>query len=232
MPVCDRHRLGGPDRLRGGPVLLSAWASTWSASTTTCGAYFFGDEASTAWNASACCENSAAATAHCDIDIRDGDAIERLFRAVRQRHRAGRPHRRAALARLGRARAAHRLHRQRQRHAEPARGDPAASPGGACSSSRRPTRSTATRRTACRSSSRTRAGRSIPSHAYCDGHRRGRCRIDQIDCTQLFGASKVAADVLVQEYGRYFGMRTGCFRGGCLTGPAHSGAQLHGFLAT
>jgi len=47
----------------------------------------------------------------------------------------------------------------------------------------------------------------------------------------LFGASKAAADVLVQEYGRYFGMKTACFRGGCLTGPNHSGAQLHGFLA-
>ncbi|MCU0666119.1 MAG: NAD-dependent epimerase/dehydratase family protein [Candidatus Omnitrophica bacterium] len=47
----------------------------------------------------------------------------------------------------------------------------------------------------------------------------------------LFGASKVSADVLVQEYGRYFGMRTAVFRGGCLTGPAHSGAQLHGFLS-
>jgi CDP-paratose 2-epimerase len=47
----------------------------------------------------------------------------------------------------------------------------------------------------------------------------------------LFGASKVAADVLVQEYGRYFDMPTVCFRGGCLTGPAHQGAQLHGFLA-
>jgi CDP-paratose 2-epimerase len=47
----------------------------------------------------------------------------------------------------------------------------------------------------------------------------------------LFGASKVAADVLVQEYGRYFGLKTACFRGGCLTGPDHSGAQLHGFLA-
>ncbi len=47
----------------------------------------------------------------------------------------------------------------------------------------------------------------------------------------LFGASKVAADVLVQEYGRYFGMRTGVFRGGCLTGPKHSGTQLHGFLS-
>ena len=47
----------------------------------------------------------------------------------------------------------------------------------------------------------------------------------------LFGASKVAADVLVQEYGRYFGMPTVAFRGGCLTGPQHAGARLHGFLA-
>jgi CDP-paratose 2-epimerase len=47
----------------------------------------------------------------------------------------------------------------------------------------------------------------------------------------IFGASKVAADVMVQEYGRYFGMRTACFRGGCLTGPAHAGAELHGFLS-
>ena len=47
----------------------------------------------------------------------------------------------------------------------------------------------------------------------------------------LFGASKVAADILVQEYGKYFGMKTGIFRGGCLTGPNHSGAQLHGFLS-
>jgi CDP-paratose 2-epimerase len=47
----------------------------------------------------------------------------------------------------------------------------------------------------------------------------------------LFGASKVAADVLVQEYGRYFGLKTGVFRGGCLTGPGHSGTRLHGFLS-
>lgn len=47
----------------------------------------------------------------------------------------------------------------------------------------------------------------------------------------LFGASKVAADVLVQEYGRYFDMKTACFRGGCLTGPNHSGTKLHGFLS-
>jgi CDP-paratose 2-epimerase len=55
----------------------------------------------------------------------------------------------------------------------------------------------------------------------------------RIDATthSLFGASKAAADLLVQEYGRYFGMPTVCLRGGCLTGPNHSGAELHGFLA-
>jgi len=55
-------------------------------------------------------------------------------------------------------------------------------------------------------------------------------RIDQTTHS-VFGASKVAADVMVQEYGRYFGMSTVCFRGGCLTGSGHSGAELHGFLA-
>jgi CDP-paratose 2-epimerase len=68
-----------------------------------------------------------------------------------------------------------------------------------------------------------------PSHAWV----RGIPETMSIDrCMHsLFGVSKVAADVLVQEYGRYFGMKTACFRGGCLTGPNHSGAQLHGFLA-
>jgi CDP-paratose 2-epimerase len=55
-------------------------------------------------------------------------------------------------------------------------------------------------------------------------------RIDQ-STHSIFGASKVAADVLVQEYGRYFGMKTCALRGGCLTGPAHSGVELHGFLS-
>ena len=69
----------------------------------------------------------------------------------------------------------------------------------------------------------------VPDHAYWVG-------IDEsmsIDASKhsLFGASKVAADVLVQEYGRYFELKTACFRGGCLTGPSHSGAKLHGFLA-
>jgi CDP-paratose 2-epimerase len=56
------------------------------------------------------------------------------------------------------------------------------------------------------------------------------CRIDR-SLHSVFGASKVAADVMAQEYGRYFGMRVGIFRGGCLTGPAHSGVELHGFLS-
>lgn len=68
-----------------------------------------------------------------------------------------------------------------------------------------------------------------PNHPYHSGIRED-LSIDQC-MHSLFGASKVAADILVQEYGRYFGMRTATFRGGCLTGPNHSGTQLHGFLA-
>ncbi len=56
------------------------------------------------------------------------------------------------------------------------------------------------------------------------------CRIDRT-LHSLFGASKAVADLVVQEYGRYFGMKVGVFRGGCLTGPLHSGVQLHGFLS-
>jgi CDP-paratose 2-epimerase len=68
-----------------------------------------------------------------------------------------------------------------------------------------------------------------PSHPYAGGIKEDM----SIDSTlhSLFGASKVAADILVQEYGRYFGMKTACFRGGCLTGPNHAGTALHGFLA-
>lgn len=69
-----------------------------------------------------------------------------------------------------------------------------------------------------------------PSHPFAA---RGIDETMSIDQTlhSLFGASKAAADLLVQEYGRYFDMPTAAFRGGCLTGPAHAGAELHGFLA-
>ena len=69
-----------------------------------------------------------------------------------------------------------------------------------------------------------------PTHPYAEHGIDETMSIDKSKHS-LFGASKVAADVMVQEYGRYFGMKTACFRGGCLTGPGHSGAMLHGFLA-
>ena len=68
-----------------------------------------------------------------------------------------------------------------------------------------------------------------PGHAYARGIRED-MSIDHATHS-LFGVSKVAADLLVQEYGRYFNLATACFRAGCITGPNHSGAQLHGFLA-
>lgn len=69
-----------------------------------------------------------------------------------------------------------------------------------------------------------------PEHLYAANGIDETMSIDQTKHS-LFGASKVAADVLVQEYGRYFGIKSAIFRGGCLTGPGHSGAMLHGFLA-
>jgi len=68
-----------------------------------------------------------------------------------------------------------------------------------------------------------------PAHDYANGIRED-MTIDH-SLHSVFGASKVAADVLVQEYGRYYGLRSACFRGGTLTGPNHSAAELHGFLA-
>jgi len=69
-----------------------------------------------------------------------------------------------------------------------------------------------------------------PSHAYAE---HGIDESMSLDNTthSLFGVSKLAADALVQEYGRYFGMNTACFRGGCLTGSGHSGTMMHGFLS-
>jgi CDP-paratose 2-epimerase len=67
------------------------------------------------------------------------------------------------------------------------------------------------------------------THPYCKGIPE-EMSIDQ-SMHSLFGASKLTADILVQEYGRYFGLKTACFRGGVLTGPQHSGTQLHGFLS-
>ena len=141
------------------------------------------------------------------LDIRDADGDRADLRRARRLDRAGRPHRRPALPRLGRPRAADRLRRQRQRHPQPARGRPRPLPRRARSSSARPTRSTATRPTACRCEDAGDSGWSCPRHhPYYKG-------IDtsmSIDLSthSLFGASKAAADLLVQEYGRYFEMPT------------------------
>ncbi len=106
---------------------------------------------------------------------------------------------------------------------------PAPTPPTPPSSSARPTRSTATPRTGCRCESQEQRLELPEDHPYYKG-------IDtsmSIDASthSLFGVSKAAADLLVQEYGHYFEMPTVCFRGGCLTGPQHAGAKLHGFLA-
>lgn len=69
-----------------------------------------------------------------------------------------------------------------------------------------------------------------PSHEWAARGIPEQMSIDQ-STHSLFGTSKLAGDVIAQEYGRYFGLKTGVFRGGCLTGPGHSGAELHGFLA-
>ncbi len=69
-----------------------------------------------------------------------------------------------------------------------------------------------------------------PEHRFAEHGIDESMSIDQSKHS-VFGASKVAGDVMCQEYGKYFGLKTGIFRGGCLTGPAHSGAELHGFLA-
>ena len=69
-----------------------------------------------------------------------------------------------------------------------------------------------------------------PSHSYYNNGIDENMSIDHTKHS-VFGASKVAADIMVQEYGRYFKMKTGIFRGGCLTGSKHSGTQLHGFLS-
>lgn len=69
-----------------------------------------------------------------------------------------------------------------------------------------------------------------PTHAYREHGIDETLSVDQTKHS-LFGVSKLAADTMVQEYGRYFGMNTVCFRGGCLTGPGHSGTMMHGFLS-
>ena len=188
---------------------------------------FFGAEASTRVEARRARQRATPQYTHHDVDIRDRAAIERIFRRLRPRHRAGRPRRRPAVARLGGPRPVHGLRGQRQRHAELLEATRQFAPRRR-SSSPRPTRSTATARTSCRWSRRRRAGRSSrpPVRDGIDETMSDR-RTHALALRRLEGGGRPAgAGVrpLLRHADR-------CFRGGCLTGPDHSGPQLHGFLA-
>ena len=199
-------RLRRSDRLGGGPALRRASASTWSASTTTCAATSSAPEASTAWNVLRLTTELGDAYTHFDVDIRDRDGAGRDLQEVRPGHRRRHPHRRPAQPRLGGPGAVHRLRRQRRRHAQRAAEHP---------------RSTATEAPFIHCSTNKVYGdrpNSLPlveletrceiepGHPYADGITED-MSIDHC-LHSVFGASKVAADVMVQEYGRYFGMRT------------------------
>jgi CDP-paratose 2-epimerase len=189
---------------------------------------FFGDEASTAWNRGQLERRLGRRYTHYDIDIRDRDAVFGLFERYRSNiglviHAAAQPsHDWAAREPLTdftvNANGTLNMLEATRLHA----------PGAVFifTSTNKVYGDTPNQLPLIELPERWEID---PSHTYAGGIREDM----SIDHTlhSLFGASKVAADVLVQEYGRYFGMATACFRGGCLTGPNHSGAQLHGFLA-
>lgn len=189
---------------------------------------FFGDDASTAWNRARLEQRLGARYRHESIDIRDQAAIDRLFAAVGTSvglvvHAAAQPshdwaardpHTDFGVNALGTLN----LLEATRRHAPDA--------VFIFTSTNKVYGDTPNRLPLVELERRW----ELPAgHTYHGGIRED-MSIDQT-LHSLFGASKVAADVLVQEYGRYFGMRTACFRGGCLTGPNHAGAELHGFLA-
>ncbi len=189
--------------------------------------YFFGDHASTSWNRQRL-EKNAARYRHYEIDIRDNDSIQRIFEQYGNQiglviHSAAQPSHDWA------AREPHtdftinangtlNLLEATRQHAPNA--------VFLFTSTNKVYGDTPNRLPLIEQETRWEID---PTHTYVNGIRED-MSIDQ-SVHSLFGASKVAADVLVQEYGRYFDLRTACFRGGCLTGPNHSGAQLHGFLA-
>jgi len=189
---------------------------------------FFGDEASTSWQRRRLQDELGSAYRHLDLDIRDRDEINRLFRdlgedislvvhtAAQPSHdwAARDPHTDFSVNAQG---TLNLLEACRQHASESVFIFTSTNKVYGDSPNQLPLVEQAMRW-------EIEAG-----HPYQDGIRED-MSIDQC-LHSLFGVSKVAADILVQEYGRYFGLRTACFRGGCLTGPNHSGTQLHGFLS-
>ena len=189
---------------------------------------FFGDDSSTAWMATALEEKLGDTYTHASLDIRDRDAVERLFRTYGTDielviHTAAQPsHDWAARDPFTdfdvNAVGTLNMIENTRRHCPDATF--------IFTSTNKVYGDTPNRLPLIEQETRWEID---PTHPYADGIEEDM----SIDMTKhsLFGASKVAADVVVQEYGRYFGMKTSCFRGGTLTGPNHSAAELHGFLA-
>ncbi|MFN0181705.1 MAG: NAD-dependent epimerase/dehydratase family protein [Gemmatimonadales bacterium] len=190
--------------------------------------HFFGDEASTEWNRRRIEQDLGPAYRHHSIDIRDAEAVGRVFRSAGAAitvviHTAAQPsHDWAArdpqMDFTVNANGTLNLLEATRRYA----------PNAAFifTSTNKVYGDTPNRLPLVEEATRWEIA---ADHRYAGGIPET-MSIDQT-LHSLFGASKVAADVLVQEYGRYFGLRTACFRGGCLTGPNHAGTALHGFLA-
>lgn len=188
---------------------------------------FFGDEASTRWNAQQLVAELGSSYQHEDIDVRDRDAVAQLFRRYGRAislviHAAAQPsHDWAARDPFTdfdiNAGGTLNLLEQTRLHAPEA-----------------PFIFTSTnkvygdRPNALPLDEKEARWEIDPNHPYAGGITEDM----SVDHTlhSVFGASKLAADMMVQEYGRYFGMATACFRGGTLTGPAHAATELHGFL--
>jgi CDP-paratose 2-epimerase len=189
---------------------------------------FFGDDASTTWNRQRLEQELGDKYTHCEIDIRDQEAISKLFQKYAQDisliiHTAAQPSHDWA------ARDPHMdfsVNANGTLNLLEATRQYAIEAPFIFTSTNKVYGDTPNRLPLIEKETRWEID---PNHTYVGGIRED-MSIDQTTHS-LFGASKVAADVLVQEYGRYFDMKTACFRGGCLTGPNHSGTQLHGFLA-
>jgi CDP-paratose 2-epimerase len=189
---------------------------------------FFGAEASTEWNRRSLERSLGASYRHCDLDIRDSAAIDRLFADYGSSisvviHTAAQPsHDWAAIDPWTdftvNANGTMSLLEATRKHAPKA--------AFIYTSTNKVYGDTPNRLPLIEEATRWEID---PRHEYS----RGIPEEMSVDRTlhSLFGCSKLAADVMVQEYGRYFGLQTACFRGGCLTGPNHSGTKLHGFLA-
>lgn len=189
---------------------------------------FFGDEASTRWNRRRVEQSLGASYTHFASDIRDGDAIDRIFARFGREielviHAAAQPSHEWAARNptvdfeVNATGTLHLLEATRKNCPE------------AVFVHLSTNKVYGDRANSLPLIERETRWEIDPSHRYADG-------VDEsmsIDAClhSLFGASKAAADLLVQEYGRYYGLRTTVFRAGCLTGPSHAGTELHGFLA-